>query len=96
MNLDHLTNRYLLDLMDWRGGNPDGKLPEEYWFDVDMSNEFWYNHVSGYIDEETDERGALNFFLMDYVDKVYMHDLMGARIRSISEIRDENIDDLFE
>ena len=96
MNLDHLTNRYLADLMDWRCGNPDGKYPQEQWFDVDMSDKFWYDHVTGYIDEETDEREALDYFLIEYLDKVYMHDLMGARIRSINEIREENIDDVLE
>jgi hypothetical protein len=33
-----------------------------------------------------------NYFLMEYLDKVYCVDLMAARVRSLEEIRNEKIE----
>jgi hypothetical protein len=46
--MKYLSGRYLVDKIEWRGGatNSNGNLlPLEFWFDVDMSDEFWIGHV---------------------------------------------------
>ena len=96
LDLSHLTNKYFVDLLDWREGYTDSELPEDYWFDVDMSDDFWYTMVVDQIDEETTDREALDWFLIEWLDKAYCHDLLGARIRSIDEIREERIDIITE
>lgn len=46
--MNYLSGKYLVDKIEWRGGatNSNGNLlPLEFWFDVDMTDEFWIGHV---------------------------------------------------
>ncbi len=98
--MENLTNRYLVDQIDWRpdiNGEISDRLPIQEWIDVDMSDDFWRDHVTNYTnDGELSPRDALNSFLLEYLDKIYSSDLLAARIRSIDEIRDKRIDDILK
>lgn len=98
--MKELTGKYLVDLIEWRGGITelsDGtRLPSEHWFDVDMNEEFWYEHVGKHLNEDNNPREALNDFLWEYLDKVFGIEPIHYRIRNLSEIRDNRIDDLIE
>ena len=47
--MNNLSGKYLVDKIEWLDGKTilsDGReLPLEYWFDVDMEDEFWKNRV---------------------------------------------------
>ena len=97
--MEELTNRYLVDEIDWRpdiNGEISDRLPSQQWVDVDMSDDFWRGHVTSYTNNgELSPRDALDSFLLEYLDKIYSSDLLAARIRSIDEVRDDRIDDIF-
>ena len=106
--MNNLSGKYLVDKIEWRDGktiSSDGsKLPSEYWFDVDMNDEFWINHVEKWlppiIQELTElsptERESLEEFFWEYLDKVFKIEPVFCRIRKLEEIRDNIINEILD
>ena len=98
--MNDLSGKYLVDKIIWRGNTKtlsSGKiLPSDYWFDVNMDDEFWSNNVSRNIDEDYSPREALDDFLWEYLDKVFGVEPISWRIRKLDEIREVKIDEILD